>query len=333
MSREGEAVTAPARKSHNGAEILGAGSDVAAEVARWLLQLSAERRMSPRTCEAYERDLRQFLAFLSQHLGGRVTLKALARLAPQDIRAYMAARRAEGITGRSLARALAGARSFARFVERNGSGRLGALFAVRSPKIAKTLPKPLSITAARRLADSEERAGEEQEPWILARDAAVLGLLYGCGLRISEALGLKRKEVPAPGAGDAITVTGKGNKRRMVPVLRQVLELVADYVALCPAELAPDGALFIGAQGGPLSPRIVQLTMARLRGQLGLADTATPHALRHSFATHLLARGGDLRAIQELLGHASLSTTQVYTEIDAERLLEVYRATHPRARA
>ena len=289
--------------------------------------------MSAKTCEAYERDLRQFLAFLSQHLGGRVTLKALGRLAPQDIRAYMAARRAGGITGRSLARALAGARSFARFLERNGSGRVGALFAVRSPKIAKTLPKPLSVTAARRLADCAERAGEAQEPWILARDAAVLGLLYGCGLRISEALGLKRKEVPVPGAGDAITVTGKGNKQRMVPVLREVLELVADYVALCPAELAPDGPLFIGAQGGPLSPRIVQLTMARLRGQLGLADTATPHALRHSFATHLLARGGDLRAIQELLGHASLSTTQVYTEIDTERLLEVYRATHPRARA
>jgi len=322
-----------APKGQDGAEIRGAACEVATEVARWLLQLSAERRMSAKTCEAYERDLRQFLAFLSQHLGGRVTLKALGRLAPQDIRAYMAARRAGGITGRSLARALAGARSFARFLERNGSGRVGALFAVRSPKIAKTLPKPLSVTAARRLADCAERAGEAQEPWILARDAAVLGLLYGCGLRISEALGLKRKEVPVPGAGDAITVTGKGNKQRMVPVLREVLELVADYVALCPAELAPDGPLFIGAQGGPLSPRIVQLTMARLRGQLGLADTATPHALRHSFATHLLARGGDLRAIQELLGHASLSTTQVYTEIDTERLLEVYRATHPRARA
>jgi integrase/recombinase XerC len=166
---------------------------------------------------------------------------------------------------------------------------------------------------------------------VLARDAAVLALLYGSGLRISEALGLKRKEVSAPGKGDAITVTGKGNKQRMVPVLRQVLELIAEYVKLCPYDLPPDGALFVGARGGPLSPRIVQLAMARLRGALGLAETATPHALRHSFATHLLARGGDLRAIQELLGHASLSTTQIYTAIDAERLMDVYRSTHPRA--
>lgn len=314
-----------------GDEILGAASDTAAEVARWMMYLAAERRMSPKTCEAYGRDLRQFLAFLSQHLGTRVTLKGLGRLAAQDIRAYMAARRSEGFTGRSLARALAGARSFARFIERNGRGTIGALFAIRSPKIGKTLPKPLAVAAARRVTDSDLRAGEECEPWILARDAAVLALLYGSGLRISEALSLKRKEVPAPGAGDVITVTGKGNKRRMVPVLRPVLELVAEYVALCPVRLSPEGPLFIGAKGGPLSPRIVQLTMARLRGALGLADTATPHALRHSFATHLLARGGDLRAIQELLGHASLSTTQVYTAIDTERLLEVYRAAHPRA--
>jgi integrase/recombinase XerC len=303
-------------------ELLSASPDVAAQLARWLSHLGAERRMSPKTCEAYERDVRQFLAFMAEHLGGRITLKALARLTPTDIRAFMAARRGDGIAGRSLARGLAGTRSFARFIERDGIGRVGALFAVRSPKIAKTLPKPLTVASARGVTQSEVRAGEDREPWILARDAAVLGLLYGSGLRISEALSLKRKEVPAPGAGDAITVTGKGNKRRMVPVLRQVLDLVADYAALC---------LFIGAKGGPLSPRIVQLAMARLRGVLGLAETATPHALRHSFATHLLARGGDLRAIQELLGHASLSTTQVYTAVDSERLLEVYRSTHPRA--
>jgi integrase/recombinase XerC len=311
--------------------LLSAGADVAAQLARWLMHLAAERRMSPKTCEAYERDVRQFLAFLSEHLGARVTLARLARLTPSDIRAFMAARRGEGISGRSLARGLAGARSFARFIERNGSGKVGALFAVRSPKIAKTLPKPLAVASARQVTQSEVRAGEDREPWILARDAAVLGLLYGSGLRISEALSLQRKEVPAPGDGDTITVTGKGNKRRMVPVLRAVLELVVDYVALCPTALAADGPLFIGAKGGPLSPRIVQLAMARLRGVLGLAETATPHALRHSFATHLLARGGDLRAIQELLGHASLSTTQVYTAVDSERLLEVYRNTHPRA--
>jgi integrase/recombinase XerC len=179
--------------------------------------------------------------------------------------------------------------------------------------------------------DADVRAGENREPWILARDAAVLALLYGSGLRISEALGLKRKDVPEPGKGDIIVVTGKGNKTRMVPVLSQVLGLVAEYAALYPGALPPEGPLFRGARGGPLSPRIVQLTMERLRGALSLPDSATPHALRHSFATHLLAGGGDLRAIQELLGHASLSTTQIYTAVDAERLIEVYRSAHPRA--
>lgn len=312
--------------------IAGAGADVAAEVGRWLAHLACERRMSAKTCEAYARDVRQFLGFLAEHLGARVTLAALGRLSPQDLRAFLSARRADGIAGRSLARMLAGVRSFARFIERGGRGRIGALFAVRAPKTARTLPKPIGIAAAKRLLESDLRAGEGREPWILARDAAVLALLYGCGLRISEALGLRRKDVPAPAAGDTITVTGKGNKQRMVPVLVGVLELVAEYVALCPHELAGDDPLFIGAQGKALSPRIIQLAMARLRGALGLAETATPHALRHSFATHLLARGGDLRAIQELLGHASLSTTQIYTAIDSERLLEVYRSAHPRAR-
>jgi len=201
----------------------------------------------------------------------------------------------------------------------------------RSPKLPKTLPKPLAVTAARRIVDTELRAGEDREPWILARDAAVLALLYGSGLRISEALALKRGEVPEPGQGDAIVVTGKGNKTRMVPVLQPVLNLIADYVAICSYGLTADSPLFVGARGGPLSPRVVQLAMARLRGALGLSESATPHALRHSFATHLLARGGDLRAIQELLGHASLSTTQIYTEVDAERLIEVYRSAHPRS--
>ena len=308
-----------------------AAPEVAAELAHWRTHLADERRMSGKTVEAYERDTRQFLGFLAEHLGGRITLAGLRRLAPRDVRAFMAARRAEGIGSRSLMRGLAGVRSFARFLERGGNGQVGALAAVRAPKIAKTLPKPLAISAAKELVDTDLRAGEEREPWILARDAAVLALLYGSGLRISEALGLPRKEIPAPGKGDAITVTGKGNKKRMVPVLPRVLQLVADYVALCPYDLPADGALFVGAKGGPLSPRIVQLAMARLRGALGLPETATPHALRHSFATHLLARGGDLRAIQELLGHASLSTTQVYTGIDSERLFEVYRTAHPRA--
>jgi integrase/recombinase XerC len=198
------------------------------------------------------------------------------------------------------------------------------------------LPKPLAVPQAKRIADTDLRAGEEREPWIFARDAAVLALLYGSGLRIAEALSLKRRDVPPPpgegkGGGDTLTVTGKGNKARMVPVLPAVLTLIADYIGLCPYDLPDDGPLFVGTKGGSLSPRIIQLTMERLRGALGLPDTATPHALRHSFATHLLSRGGDLRAIQELLGHASLSTTQIYTAVDTERLLDAYNAAHPRA--
>jgi integrase/recombinase XerC len=312
-------------------ELVFASVDVATELRRWLSHLGAERRMSPKTVEAYERDTRQFLGFLTEHLGEPVSLKALAGIEPRDVRAFMSSRRADGIGSRSLMRSLAGARSFARFLERNGKGKLGALAAVRAPKLPKTLPKPLTAASAKRLVDTDLRAGEEREPWVLARDAAVLALLYGSGLRISEALGLTREAVPLPGKGDAITVRGKGNKARMVPVLPQVLKLIADYVALCPYDVPDESPIFVGARGGPLSPRIVQLTMARLRGALGLAETATPHALRHSFATHLLARGGDLRAIQELLGHASLSTTQIYTAVDSEQLLQVYRSAHPRA--
>src|SRR5499426_4030069 len=238
-----------------------AADEVADEFTRWLAYLSTERRMSPKTVDAYERDVRQFLTFLCGHLGGRVTLSALSRLKPLDVRAFMAARRAGGTSSRSLMRMLAGVRSFARFLERNGRGKVGALSAVRTPKLAKTLPKPLPIAAAKRIAETELRAGEERESWILARDAAVLGLLYGCGLRISEALGLKRKDFAAPGPGDAITVIGKGNKARMVPVLAQVTALVAEYVALCPYAPPADGPLFVGAKGGPLSARVVQLTM------------------------------------------------------------------------
>jgi len=306
-----------------------ANPDVAAEITRWLRYLGAERRMSVKTLESYRRDVSQFLNFLADHLGGAPGLKQLARLTPADVRAFMAARRSDGVGNRSLMRALAGTRSFASFLERNGKGKVAALSAVRAPKLPKTLPKPLAVSAARQITDSSLRKGETIEPWIVARDAAVLALLYGSGLRISEALSLKRKD--CAGGSDALTVIGKGSKTRMVPLLPQVAKAIADYVALCPLELPPDSPLFIGARGGQLSPRIVQLTMARVRGALGLPDSATPHALRHSFATHLLARGGDLRAIQELLGHASLSTTQIYTAVDAERLLEVYASAHPRA--
>ena len=310
------------------AEIDLVAPKVAAELQSWLRQLDDERRFSPKTTEAYRRDVLQFLAFLAEHLGGAPSLRDLAALEPADVRAFLAARRGEGIGSRSLMRALAGMRGFARFLERNGKGKVGALAAVRAPKIGKTLPRPLPAAAAKRVADPELSAGDGREPWIHGRDAAVLALLYGGGLRISEALGLKRGDF---GGRDTITVTGKGNKQRMVPVLPQVAKLVADYLALCPYDLGEDGPLFVGAKGGPLPARVVQLAMARLRGALGLPETATPHALRHSFATHLLARGGDLRSIQELLGHASLATTQIYTEVDAERLIEAYRSAHPRA--
>ena len=305
--------------------------DFVAQIEGWLVHLAGERRYSPKTVEAYGRDVRQLLEFLSRHFGKTLSLADLAKLEPRDVRAFLAARRNEGLSGRSLMRTLAGARSFARYLERQGKIELPAFSAVRSPKLPKTLPKPLPVTAAKRLIEPELRAGEDREPWILARDASVLALLYGSGLRISEALGLERGQVPQAGKGDSIVVTGKGNKTRMVPVLHSVLQLIDDYVAICPYRLAIDGPLFVGAKGGALSPRIVQLAMARLRGALGLPQSATPHALRHSFATHLLARGGDLRAIQELLGHASLATTQIYTEVDAERLIEVYRNAHPRA--
>jgi len=308
-----------------------ADESVTTEIMRWLGYLRAERRLSPKTSEAYTRDLRQFLEFLAGHWDAPVTLKKFSALEASDIRAFMASRRTDDIGNRSLMRALAGLRSFGRFLEREGRGRVGALSAIRAPKVGKSLPKPLPMAAAKRLADADERAGEDRDPWIWARDAAVMALLYGSGLRISEALGLKRREVPAPGAGDVLIVTGKGNKTRMVPVLQNVLALVQDYAAMCPYPLPADGPVFVGARGGPLGPRIIQLTMARMRGALGLPDSATPHALRHSFATHLLSRGGDLRAIQELLGHASLSTTQIYTGIDSERLLEVYQTAHPRA--
>lgn len=312
-------------------EIVSAAADFQAAAVQWLAHLRSERRLSPKTLDAYARDLQQCVTFLGAHWGETVSLKRFASLEATDIRAFMASRRSGGIAGRSLMRALAGLRSFGRFLEREGKGKVGALSAIRAPKVSKSLPKPLHVEAARQVADADIRAGENRDPWVLARDAAVMALLYGSGLRISEALGLKRRDVPAPGAGDVLVVTGKGSKTRMVPVLQNVLQLIADYVAMCPYDLPPASPIFVGARGGPLSPRIIQLTMERLRGALGLPDSATPHALRHSFATHLLSRGGDLRAIQELLGHASLSTTQIYTGVDAERLMEVYRTAHPRS--
>ena len=311
---------------------LPAAPDLADKMSAWLRCLAGERDLSPKTVEAYGRDLRQFLAFQMERNGAAPTIADFAGVAPTDLRAFLARRRAEDVQSRSLMRALAGLRSFARYLERAGEARASAFFALRAPRIARSLPKPISPTDARAMADTETRAGEEREPWILARDAAVIALLYGAGLRIAEALSIRRKDAPV-GAIDALTVVGKGRKQRTTPIIAPVRAAVEAYLKACPYVLKDDGPLFVGARGGELSPRIIQLSVARLRGALGLPDSATPHALRHSFATHLLARGGDLRTIQELLGHSSLSTTQIYTAVDAARLLEAYRSAHPRARA
>ncbi|XOC81713.1 tyrosine recombinase XerC [Microvirga sp. M2] len=312
--------------------VLPGAEDTRREVIAWLNGLAKERRLSPKTVEAYGRDLRQFLTFLTEHLGEPPSIKGVLGLKPLDIRSFLAARRMKAVGSRSLMRQLAALRSFARHLEREGHGTASAFAAIRSPKVDKNLPRPLSASSAVAVTDKETRASEARKPWILARDAAVLSLLYGAGLRISEALGLQRRDAPVNGI-DSITVTGKGSKMRSVPVIPPIQRAVEEYLHLCPYAVPPEGPLFVGARGGPLSPRIIQLAVEELRGALGLPDSATPHALRHSFATHLLAKGGDLRGIQELLGHASLSTTQLYTKVDAARLMEAFDAAHPRARA
>ncbi len=306
-----------------------ASAEVGEEVARWFGFLAGERRSSRHTIDAYGRDLRFFLSFLAEHQGALADFAALKALEPADLRAFLAKRRNEGLESRSLLRALAAVRSFLRFLEKKGLAKTDLFGAVRAPKRPRSLPKALAIADARDLIDQESRAGEAREPWVLSRDAAVLALLYGVGLRISEALSIERARAPI-GAIDRVTILGKGGKTRTVPVIEPVRRLIERYLDLCPFELS-DGPLFVGTRGGPLSPRIVQLAVQRMRGALGLPDSATPHALRHSFATHLLGRGGDLRTIQELLGHASLSTTQIYTAVDKTRLFEAYRLAHPRA--
>jgi integrase/recombinase XerC len=306
-----------------------AAGDLAASISDWQAWLEHERRASRHTLLGYGRDLAGFLDFLREHLGALPSLAALEALGPADFRAYLAARTGQGIERSSSARALSTLRGFFRFLDRRGLVKNAALAAVRTPKLPKSVPKPLSAEDAALTLDGIVELAET--PWIGRRDLAIMMLLYGCGLRLSEALGLIRAEAPVkPGM---LSITGKGRKTRLVPVLPAVGEAVAEYLALCPHRLAPKGPLFVGVRGGPLNPRLVQRQMQRLRTLLGLPETATPHALRHSFATHLLAGGGDLRSIQELLGHASLSTTQRYTAVDAERLLAVYDRAHPRAKA
>jgi integrase/recombinase XerC len=305
-----------------------AAPDLLAAIADWQRHLGSERRYSAKTLEAYERDIRQFLTFVAEHMGELPTIALLGQLRPVDLRSFLARQRTDGKAARSLGRQMAGIRSLIRFLERRGELNAAAYGAVRSPKAKKSLPKALDMPLARAVTEASSSLSDES--WIAARDAAVLGLLYGAGLRISEALTLTRAEAPV-GAIEMLRVTGKGGKTRIVPVMPAVRRLIEAYIAQCPLDLPAGEALFRGAKGGPLSPRIIQLAIERMRGSLGLPETATPHALRHSFATHILGDGGDLRTIQELLGHASLSTTQVYTHVDAARLIDVYRATHPRA--
>ena len=292
----------------------------------WLAALAKQRRLSAETVEAYERDSRQFLQFMTGHIGGPPALADIAALRPADLRAFLAHRRSRGAGARTLGRGLAGIRSLLRYLERQGLATAAGAGALRAPRQPKSLPKPLTVGDARRVTSVGEQLAEQ--PWIAARNAAVFTLLYGSGLRISEALAIKAGELPG---ADALRITGKGGKTRLAPVLPVAQRAVVEYRELCPYHLDPGKPLFRGARGGPLAPAIVQREMKKLRSALNLPDTATPHALRHSFATHLLGRGGDLRTIQELLGHASLSTTQIYTEVDTQRLLDIFDAAHPRA--
>jgi integrase/recombinase XerC len=297
------------------------------ERAAWLSALSDERRLSALTVEAYERDTRQFLLFLARHRGGPVRLKDIADLRPSDFRAFLAARRKDGTGARSLGRNLAGLRSLLRHLEKKGLVNAAGARAVRAPKQGKSLPKPLSPEQALLVSSDEGQLADE--PWIAARNAAVLSLLYGSGLRISEALSLKRGDFA--GGVQTLRIAGKGGKTRITPLLSATREAVEAYLKLCPYAIGAEKPIFLGARGGQLQQGIIQKEVRKMRSALGLPETATPHKLRHSFATHLLSAGGDLRAIQELLGHASLSTTQIYTGVDAARLLDVFDRAHPRA--
>ncbi|HMK42127.1 MAG TPA: tyrosine recombinase XerC [Methyloceanibacter sp.] len=298
-------------------------------VEDWLAYIGTERQLAAKTSEAYERDVSQFLAFLAVHLNRLPDMPQLLALQARDVRAFLAARRGEGVGSRSLSRTLSALRMFYKFLERRGYGKNDAIRAVALPKLPHSVPKPLTAPKATALVDGADIAAPDAPEWIVARDTAVLALLYGSGLRISEALSLKRKDAPTKGR-DMLRVTGKGSKTRVVPVLPIAREAVELYLALCPMGLGSEDPLFVGAHGKQLSPRIIQLRIAKARAVLGLPETATPHALRHSFATHLLGAGADLRSIQELLGHASLSTTQGYTEVDREHLLKTYQSAHPR---
>lgn len=308
--------------------------DLAAARQAWRDWLRSERRLSGHTLIAYEHDVAEFVAFMTKYLGAPPTLGQLGKLKPAEFRAWLADRARQGLARTSTARAFSSVRSFFRFLDKRGLASNASIAAIQTPKLPRSIPKALS---ERDMQDFlEQPAASEREAWIERRDTAVLLLLYGAGLRIGEALGLSKGTVDGllDAGQDTLAITGKGNKTRLVPLLPAALEALAVYREACPfmKALGPRDAFFLGARGAPLDPAIVQKRVRDLRRQLGLAESVTPHALRHSFATHLLAAGGDLRTIQELLGHASLSTTQRYTDVDAARLSAVYRAAHPRAK-
>ena len=295
-------------------------------LSEWLAQLAAIKGAAGHTVDAYRRDVARYLRFITDHRGGAEGLAAITATSQTDLRAWMAQERARGLSARSLARALSAVKGFTAWAADRTGRDATTVLSARGPKFRRKLPRPLSEdSAAAVLSDIGEDARED---WIAARDNAIATLLYGLGLRISEALSLTGADHPLP---STLRITGKGGKTRLVPVIPAAVEAIAAYVALCPFDLTPNDALFRGARGGPVNPRLIQGAMERARLRLGLPATATPHSLRHSFATHLLSAGGDLRAIQELLGHASLSTTQAYTAVDAARLMEVYEKAHPRA--
>lgn len=298
-------------------------------LADWLARLSAMDGASANTLRAYQADVAGFLAFIGQHRGDSLGMGPLLTLDATDMRAWMAHERARGVQARSLARSLSAVRGFFGWLADREGAEVTAVLSARSPRHRRKLPRPLAEDAAR--AVLETVGLQSTEPWIAARDTAVIALLYGCGLRISEALSLTGTHLVHGGLPDVLRIVGKGGKERLVPVIPAAQRAVAEYLEICPFPPTRDGAIFRGARGGPLGQRQIARVMEAARLQLGLASSATPHALRHSFATHLLAAGGDLRAIQELLGHASLSTTQAYTAVDSARLMEVYAAAHPRA--
>jgi integrase/recombinase XerC len=296
-------------------------------LADWLAATRALKAASENTLKAYQTDVLDFIAFLTAHHAEPQGLKPLSRVSTLDMRSWLAHLRGQELSPRSMARKLSAVKSFYRWLAEKEGFEPTAVLSARAPKFQKKLPRPLSEDAAKAMLDVVEAQGREN--WHGARDMAVVTLLYGCGLRISEALGLTGADLPLD---EVLRIVGKGGKERLVPLLPAARAAVDAYVQLCPFEPEPDKALFRGARGGALNPRHVQKVTEKARMQLGLPATATPHAMRHSFATHLLSAGGDLRAIQELLGHASLSTTQAYTSVDEVHLMKVYEAAHPKAR-